>query len=84
MGKIVDEKPCALSSEAQAQAALAKLCLDEMKALKIERPGRKADTTDVELPLPEASAVQTPTLKVLNKWYAGPVMLAEVNARASI
>ena len=40
MGKLVDEKACALSPEAQAQ------------------------------------------LTVLNKWYAGPVMLAEVNARA--
>ena len=81
MGKVVQAGDSALRLEAPAQAALAQLSASAVIALKVARVGGKVDRADVDFPLPGASEVMQPEKGVLNKWYAGPVALSEVDTR---
>ena len=81
MGKLTEEGTAAHIKDADAQAAVLALHPSEVLALKVPRQGGTVDPSDIDFPLPEASAVQAPTKGQLNMWRTGPVLLSEMDCR---
>ena len=80
-GKLMLEADCESIQVEDAPAQLPVLALSAtaLQALKVERKGGQRMADDIDFPLPAHGHVEVAKVGILNKWHAGPVVLAELD-----